>query len=198
MTASRIVPFQVNKGLPDKLFARLEELSLEHGWEKLHFLPVENIVVADWVQLKCRYGCPNFDSNWCCPPATPNADAARSLLQEYTQSLLLVGRQTNPQFYRNSKIRRSKQVKCWKETVSLERFLFLQGYYKAFSLLPGACALCRECGYPHTCHFPRERRPSLEAFSIDVIATVQSLGISTPVASGVKDVFFRYAVILVE
>lgn len=198
MTTSRVVPFKVNNGLPDNLFAKLEKLSRENGWDKMHFLPVDNIVVADWVQLKCRYGCPNFNSNWCCPPATPNADSARSLLQEYSQSLLLVGKQTNPKFYRSSKVRRAKQVRCWKETVSLERYLFLQGYYKAFSLLPGACALCRECGYPHTCHFPKERRPSLEAFSIDVIATVQTLGISTLVANEVRDVFYRYAIILVE
>ena len=198
MTSSKIVPFKVNKGLPDDIYAKLDKFSREHGWEQLHILPADKIIVADWVQLKCRYGCPNFNSNWCCPPVTPNPDAARNLLKEYSLSLLLVGRQKNSSFYRNAKSRRTKQVRCWKETVSLERYLFLQGYYKAFSLLPGSCALCKKCGYPETCHFPKERRPSLEAFSIDVIATVQGLGISTPVANGVNDVFYRYAIILVE
>lgn len=196
--SSKIVPFKVNTGLSSDIFQELVELSRHYGWDSIHSLPVEQIVVEDWVQLKCRYGCQNFNSNWCCPPATPGPDTVRSVLKSYSVSTLLVGCQKSSYFYRTKSRRRAHQVRYWKETVALERFLFLQGYYKAFSLLSGACALCRKCGYPHQCHFPRERRPSLESFSIDVIATVQSLGLTTPVAKEVSDIYYHYAIILVE
>jgi hypothetical protein len=30
------------------------------------------IVVADWVRLKCRYGCLGYGSHFCCPPFAPS------------------------------------------------------------------------------------------------------------------------------
>ncbi len=198
MKTLQIAQFKVNSGLPGYLFKKVEELSREYDWQAMYSMAVRDIEVGEWVQLKCRYGCPNYNSNWCCPPASPDTERVRSILQEYSLALLLVGQERNPEYYNNSRRKRIKQVRCWKETVALERYLFLQGYYKAFSLLPGPCSLCRECAYPQTCHFPQERRPSLESFSIDVIASVKNLGLSTPVASTVKDFYYRYAIILVE
>lgn len=198
MQSKQPIPFKVNSGLPQQLFQEVEEKSKELGWEAVHILPVEDISIAHWVQLKCRFGCSSFNSNWCCPPATPGPDSVRQILQEYSNSLLLVGRQSNPSFYNNSKRKRAKQVRYWKETVALERYLFLRGYYKAFSLLSGSCALCGTCAYPHECYFPKERRPSVESFCIDLIATIKNLGLDTPVATSVTDVYYHYAIMLVE
>ena len=198
MQPEQVIPFKVNTGLPQHVFEEVRERSSRLGWDSIHFLPVEDIVIAHWVQLKCRYGCSSFNSNWCCPPATPGPEAVHKVMQEYSLALLLVGRQNNPGFYRNSKRKRASQVRYWKETVALERHLFLQGYYKAFSLLSGPCALCRSCAYPKECHFPQERRPSVESFSIDVIATIKKMGLTTPVATSVNDIYYHYAVILVE
>jgi hypothetical protein len=43
-----------------------------------------------------------------------------------------------------------------------------------------------------------ERRPPIEAFSIDLIGTLKNLGISTPVAQKTDDTFNYYAIILLE
>ncbi|MBW2337139.1 MAG: DUF2284 domain-containing protein, partial [Deltaproteobacteria bacterium] len=118
------------------------------------------IEVAEWVRLKCHYGCSRFDSNWTCPPATPGPDKVRAILDEYELALLLVGTKNCSDFYLNNGRKRFSQVRCWKGTISLERMLFLEGYYKAFSLVGDCCALCKECAYPEDCRFPQEKRPS--------------------------------------
>ncbi len=89
-------------------------------------------------------------------------------------------------------------MRCWKGTVSLERMLFLEGYYKAFSLVGENCALCKTCAYPNDCKFPQEKRPSVESFSIDVISTLKNLGKISAVNDDIKDEFNYYGIILVE
>ena len=42
------------------------------------------------------------------------------------------------------------------------------------------------------------KRPPIEAFSIDLIGTLKNLGISTPVAQNTDETFKYYAIILLE
>ena len=80
----------------------------------------------------------------------------------------------------------------------MERALFLMGNYKAFSLVGVTCALCNSCSYPEPCLFPQEKRPTVESFSIDMIKTLQDLGISPRVANHKREVFHYYSIILVQ
>jgi len=168
----------------------------EHGFQEALAIRTREIVTARWVGLKCRYGCANYDTNWCCPPAAPSLEATRELLSEYSIALLLLGRTTNEHFYRNSTEKRRRQIRQWKGTVSLERKLFLMGYYKAFGLPSESCALCKKCSYPGRCKFPNEKRPSVEACSIDVLETTRRLGRSVELAANVKDTYNTFSLIL--
>lgn len=177
---------------------RLSEHGKQYGLSAIFPFHVDKIAVAEWVHLKCRYGCSQFNTNWCCPPATPNPDKVRRILDEYSTALLLVGTANCTDFYRNNHRKRAMQVRCWKGTVSLERMLFLEGYYKSFSLVGECCALCKECAYPEECRFPQEKRPSVESFSIDVIGTLKNLGTSSQVATSTAETFNYYGIILLE
>jgi predicted metal-binding protein len=119
-------------------------------------------------------------------------------MSEYSQAILLVGVKSCADFYLNNKKKSTDQVHCWKGTISLERMLFLKGYYKVFSLVGECCALCKECAYPEMCRFPQEKRPSVESFSIDVIGTLNNLGAAASVATRTTDTFNYYAIILLE
>jgi predicted metal-binding protein len=198
MEARKVVPFKVREGLSYPLLGRLLEKGKEYGLKAVFPFRTEKIVLAEWVHLKCRYGCSQYNTNWCCPPATPDPDKARKILGEYSLSLLLVGNQNCSEFYLDNTKKRLKQVRYWKGTVTLERLLFLEGYYKTFSLVGETCALCKECVYPRDCLFPRERRPTVESFSIDVIGTLQNLGRTSHVATCVAESFNYYGIILVE
>jgi predicted metal-binding protein len=196
---NKIVPFTNSKHLPPAVLQLLIQQGKKYGLESIYPFSPEEILVAEWVQLKCRYGCSRYNKSWCCPPATPGPEKVREILSEYSQALLLVStRNSVPEFYLDNSRKRAKLIRCWKGTVSLERVLFLEGYYKAFSLVGESCALCKECSYPNDCLFPREKRPSLESFSIDVFGTLERMGISTEVKTNTKDSFSYYAIILVS
>jgi len=169
-----VIPFRSNEGISFSLTQRLLEKGESYGLTAIFPFAIDKIEVAEWVRLKCHYGCNRFDSNWTCPPATPGPDKVRAILDEYELALLLVGTKNCSDFYLNNGRKRSGQVRCWKGTISLERMLFLEGYYKAFSLVGECCALCKECAYPDDCRFPQEKRPSVESFSIDVIGTLKT------------------------
>jgi predicted metal-binding protein len=198
MKQPNIVPFKTHKGISTEFQQHLLEKGRKYGLNAVIPFGVEEIVVAQWVHLKCRYGCNKYNTNWCCPPATPNPDRVRKIIDEYSLALLLVGSKTCEDFYRNNTRKRGIQVKCWKGTVFLERLLFLEGYYKAFSLVGECCALCKECAYPADCRFPQEKRPSVESFSIDVFGTLKNLGTTSTVATCTSDTYNYYAIILLE
>jgi len=174
----------------------IDLLAKELGFIEAHMLQTSEIVTARWVGLKCRYGCANYNTSWCCPPAAPDLQTTRDLLGEYDLALLLTSENANEHFYRNSFEKRRVQIRHWKSTVALERKLFLMGYYKAFGLPAETCALCKECAYPKQCKFPNEKRPSLEACSIDVFQTLKNLGKSAGLVRNVEDCYNSYSLIL--
>lgn len=190
--------FRGNNSISDQLLRSLLEKNRNYGLEKIIPFPIEKIDVAEWVSLKCQFGCSQYNTNWCCPPASPDLAKVQAVLQEYSQALLLIGSRRCKEFYLNNARRRAERVRSWKEIVGIERQLFLEGYDKAISLVSGSCALCKKCTYPEACRFPKERRPPIEAFSIDLIGTLKNLGLSTPVAQETDDTFNYYAIILLE
>jgi predicted metal-binding protein len=190
--------FRDNKTVSDQLLQSLLLKTRNSGLEKIIPFPIDKINVAEWVSLKCQFGCSQYNTNWCCPPTSPDLEKIRAVLQEYSQALLLIGSRQCTDFYLNNAKRRAEQVRAWKEVVAIERQLFLEGYDKAISLVSGSCALCKKCTYPEACRFPQERRPPIEAFSIDLIGTLKNLGLSTPVAQETDDRFKYYAIILLE
>ena len=193
-----VVPFKTNEGISHELLNRLLEKGKKYGLDAVFPFNINKLVVSEWVHLKCRYGCKNYNTNWCCPPATPEPEKVRKILSEYTTALLLVGSKTCADFYRNNGRKRGLQVKGWKGTIGMERMLFLEGYYKAFSLVGECCALCKSCAYPEECRFPQEKRPSVESFSIDVIGTLKNLGTTSKLATSTGDTFNYYGIILLE
>lgn len=190
--------FRANKGISQNLLKQLLDKGQEYGLQEIAPFAVERIVLAEWVSLKCQYGCPQYNTNWCCPPASPDLKKVRAILDEYATALLLVGNRHCPDFYSHSAKKRAYQVRYWKGTMSMERQLFLEGYDKAFSLVSGACALCKKCSYPDPCRFPLEKRPPVESFGIDLIGTLKNIGRSTPVSQDTEDRFNHFSIILLE
>lgn len=178
-----------------------EKISLlcqRHGIQGIQLIKTSQIVVAQWVRLKCRYGCDQYNTNWCCPPATVTVKEARDILNEYKRALLLWGETDNPHYYRNNSKKRRRQIQFWKGTVAIERELFLLGFHKAFGLTSESCALCKKCVYPENCLFPKEKRPSVESFSIDIFQTLNRLGKKAKVAQKIEDHHSYYSIILLE
>ncbi|MCB2188564.1 MAG: DUF2284 domain-containing protein [Deltaproteobacteria bacterium] len=178
--------------------AEITEMVRQMGFDDVCLLETSSIVTAHWVGLKCRYGCANYNTSWCCPPATPSLEKTRELLSEYDLALLLIGSKKNEHFYRRNRAKRRIQMKEWKATVAMERKLFLKGYYKAFGLPGEACALCEKCAYPDNCLFPNEKRPSIESCSIDIFKTIERMGKRIQLAQKASDTYQTYSLILLK
>ncbi len=196
---TKVVSFKrESKPFSEALLRELKARGHQFGLEDILVISTGKILVSKWVALKCRYGCSRYNTSWCCPPATPDTEEVKAILKEYEKALILIGRQQSPTFYKGDGKTRLRQIQCWKGTVALERFLFLEGYYKAFGLVGETCVLCKECSYPSLCKFPQERRPTVESFSIDMIGTVQGIGMRPEVARDLRQSFSYFGLILLH
>jgi predicted metal-binding protein len=158
--------------------ARAYELGAEDAVE----VRPASVVTAEWVRLKCQYGCGGFGSNLCCPPYSPTPQQTRSALDSYS-SAILVHAADGPAVHA--------------VVVTLERELFLAGYHKAFAMSSGPCRLCDECARER-CIRPAEARPSMEACGIDVFATVRASGLPIDVVRTRSGRQNCYGLVLVE
>lgn len=164
------------------------EKALEMGIDGAKAIDPHSIVTAEWVRMKCQYGCPGFGMRLCCPPYTPTPDVTRKVIDSYERAILL-----------HQGLRKGERKKAFSEAiVRLEIEIFLEGYYKAWSMGSGPCRLCKECDPTALCKHGYEARPSMEACGIDVFKTAKDNGFPIEVVRTHEEERNLYGVILVE
>ena len=150
--------------------------------------PARQVFTAAWVRLRCQYGCSEYGQCLTCPPHSPTPETTRKVLDEYQAAILLHG--DNWESVRD--IART-----------LERTIFLAGYYKAFAFVCGPCWLCKICavatqGPATQCKHPDTARPAMEAAGIDVFATARAAGLPIEVVRFEECPQNYYALVLAE
>ncbi len=146
------------------------------------FIEPLSIVVGHWPRHKCQYGCSGYNTNLCCPPYSPTADATKKMIAEFNHALLI-------HFVDMRKV--SKSV------VQIEREIFLKNYPKVIGFGAGICKLCKKCSLTE-CKFPKLARPSMEACGIDVYSTAKNNGFSINVLKSKDYNQNYYGLILIE
>lgn len=169
---------QVNNDLE-----RFTELAVQMGALEAKPIDPKNIIVKEWVRLKCQYGCSNYGKSLTCPPYSPTPQQTRQILKGYSHAILM---------------------KLLDETTAthdiiakLERHVFLDGYHSAFGLVAGPCERCEKCNLQH-CIYPRLARPSLESSGIDVYATARKNGFHIKVLKTRKEKPTYFGLLLVQ
>ncbi|MCL6477680.1 MAG: methyltransferase domain-containing protein [Peptococcaceae bacterium] len=162
-----------------RLVSRIKDMGFLH----VHPIPVETVHVAEWVRLRCRFGCDNYGKPHCRPDSlTP--EKTREMLRDYTHCLLLEGVPPTRDFQRR--------------VLRAEREAFKEGFYKAFALWAGPCSLCDTCAAEESCRNTKDSRPSLEGSGIDVFETVKRAGLSLRTVAGREDFIKYYGILLLE
>jgi len=158
-------------------------------------LSAHDVVVADWVRFKCRYGCKGYAKHLSCPPYAPSPEETRRMLAEYEHALLLrfdgiPGRENaRPEdvpedchpWYRDLILLVNRTVHM------LEKTAFYDGFYKAFGFGAYPCIYCEHCvaeesegtvdeSVRRKCRHMDLVRPSMEAAGMDVFATARKVG----------------------
>ena len=176
-------------------YATLEAIFEDDGFTDFKWIAPEQIVVAQWVRMKCMFGCSNFGRKAACPPQTPSVSECERFFSEYSHAVVfhLVLQNKNPE--ERYKWYRRMAVKL----VKLERDVFLAGYERAYSLLFGGCYLCDECNVERSmCKQPEQARPAPEGMAVDVFSTVKKLGYPISVRTEPSQAADRYVFLMVD
>ncbi|MBI5001721.1 MAG: DUF2284 domain-containing protein [Euryarchaeota archaeon] len=155
----------------------------------------KKIVVAQWVRMKCTFGCGNYGEGACCPPNAPTVDECQHFLEEYGEAVLfhVEKRLGNP----NKGYDWSKGIN--KRLMDMEREVFLAGNEKAFLLVMSPCKICKKCAKSRgECKNKERARPTPEAFAIDVFSTARQAGYPIEVLSDYTHKMNRYAILLIR
>jgi predicted metal-binding protein len=162
-------------------YEKYVERAKELGAKDAKVITAKSIVAAEWVRLKCKFGCDGYGQSLACPPNSPAPDETRRALGYYKYALLVQGDEC-------TNIRGI--------IPALEKEIFLDRYFKAFGMAAGPCNLCAKCG--KTCRHPDKARPALEACGIDVFTTVRSNGFPIKVLKEPDCGGNYYGIVLIE
>ena len=168
--------------------------AVEGGATHAKQIHISTIVTAPWVRLKCQFGCPNYDKNYCCPPDSPTPEQTKAIIDSYNRSIL----------FHLQAPKTEERAKRYREylnmLIRLEGEMFKDGYYKALVYLWGPCRLCKECrkltGDP--CNFADKARPSMEACGIDVYQTARNNGFFIETLRERSETHNSYCLMLVD
>lgn len=184
--------------LADDLKALCEKAQ-ELGASGTAVVDVPKIKAGVWTRMKCQYGCPNYGSNLCCPPYTPDYDQMKQFLAEYQHGVLVeytfaIDKNAELDF---AKIDLSMSNNLLDILLAVEKEAFFRNHYRAFALKAGRCRLCEQCNLQKCIH-PVKARPSLEACGIDVFALANDNGFAMKVLTGPVAELNIYGLVLVE
>ncbi len=185
----------VNGAMTKSTARKVERIDKSQGYDDFKWINPKDVVTANWVRMKCQYGCPDFGRRGCCPPEVPSVAECSKFFDEYKLGLLL----HSAIKFNDPKLRFRWGREMQKKAVAFEREVFLADFPKAFVFSPAPCDLCADCpGNKRECKQPRTARPSLEAFSVDVYSTARKVGYPIHVLKGYREEMNRFGLLLIQ
>ena len=173
----------------------LENIFLRHGFSDYKWIRPEDVVISNWVRMKCKFGCPDYGRCAACPPNTPSVSDCRKFFDEYQEiAIFHLGKKLENPEERHELVRDFD-----KRLLKVEREVFLAGNVKAFLLFAGTCSLCKECVTSREdCKQPLLSRPTIDALAVDVFSSVRNVGYPLEVLQDYNDTMNRYAFLLIR
>ena len=172
----------------------MESILLERDLSEFKWIDPRGIVVAQWVRIKCVFGCEGYGMG-ACPPNTPSVEECDRFFKEYSSGLLIrLNKFADKDAYPSDW---SKEMTD--KLLDAESQIFLAGHHKAFLLNHTCCTECDECpGSREDCHDKKKSRPSPESFAVDVYQTVRNAGMDINVVAENPAEITRIAILLID
>jgi len=173
----------------------VETIINKYGYTDYKWVNPEDIVVSQWVRMKCMFGCSEYGKNASCPPNTPSVEECRQLFSEYKVAVI---------FHFEKRVKKPEDRHQWSKIINeklskLEKEVFLFGYHKTLLLFMDSCNICPDCqDMREKCKYPEISRPSAEAMAIDVFSTIRKYGFQIEVLSEYSEKMNRYAFLFIE
>ena len=172
----------------------LETIIRKHDFTDYKWIDPKEIVVAQWVRVKCTFGCSDYGLGTC-PPNTPTVAECDKFFKEYENGLIIkLNTYADKNAYPSGW---SKEMT--NKLLAIEREVFLAGHQKAFLLNQTCCSLCKDCtGNRLDCKDKKNSRPSPESFAVDVYQTVKNAGLEINVVAENPSEINRIAILLID
>jgi len=172
----------------------IESIVNENGFTDYRWIKSQDIIVAEWVRVKCTYGCSDYGLG-ACPPNTPSVAECIKFFSEYKNAMIIrLIKFADKNVYPSEWSREMTN-----KLLATEKQLFLNGKYKVFLLNQNCCVLCKDCsGNRIDCKDKSKSRPSPEAFAVDVYQTVKNAGMEIHVVPGNPSEMSRIAILLID
>jgi predicted metal-binding protein len=173
----------------------MEDLFKKHGFSDFKWMNPKDIIVSQWVRMKCMYGCGDYGKNAACSPNVPSVIECEKFFNEYKEAVV---------FHFQKQVEKPEDRNAWTKQVNsallkLECEVFLAGYERAFLLFMDNCSLCDECTEEReNCKQQKLARPTVEAMAVDVYTTVRQLGYPVQVLSEYLLPMNRYAFLMIQ
>ena len=172
---------------------KIEAILAEQELTDYRWISPKEIVVSQWVRVKCTFGCSDYGTGTC-PPHTPSVTECERFFSEYQTGLIIrlsifADKNDYPSDW--SKAMTAKLLET-------ERKIFISGQQKVFLLNQTCCSICKSCvGNRHDCKDKSHSRPSPESFAVDVYQTARNAGYDLNVVTNPGEMN-RIAIILIE
>ena len=172
---------------------KIEAILAEQELTDYRWISPKEIVVSQWVRVKCTFGCSDYGTGTC-PPHTPSVTECERFFSEYQTGLIIrlsifADKNDYPSDW--SKAMTAKLLET-------ERKIFISGHHKVFLLNQTCCSICKTCvGNRHDCKDKSHSRPSPESFAVDVYQTARNAGYDMNVVTNPGEMN-RIAIILIE
>ena len=181
---------------PDDDLTRWCARALELGADAATPLAPGLVVTAEWVRLKCQFGCDGYGRCRTCPPDSPTPRQTRRLLDEYARAILL--RRGPHTVYDEHD---QHYVALRRTAADLERELFLAGHHKAWSMSNGPCDVCDVCDREQPCvEMPADKLDVALAIESNRMqhASLSAAGWEIEVVGDRNDQYRFFALVLVD
>ena len=173
---------------------KIESILKSQGLSEYKWIDPKEIVVANWVRMKCTFGCNGYGGG-ACPPNVPSVKDCKDFFMEYEKGLILKFNITADKNEYPTDL--SNEIA--KKLLATEREIFLSGFQKTFLLGQSGCSFCNDCSNNRIdCIDKLNARPKPESFAVDVYKTARNIGYEINVIAESQAEITRIAILLIE
>ena len=165
----------------EKLEERLAELPL-FGY---FFIDPKELEFTSRVRWVCEHECPRFGQTWACPPGVGTVENCRCRCLGYDHCLIIA---TITEISDIANMEEALATRGGHEALTDEvREYFREQGLEPYILSTESCAVCDRCAYldGEPCRYPEKMHPCLESHGINLIPTLENLGLEYQYGSNV-------------
>ena len=76
-------------GLSPQQHKQIDDTLHSHNYTDYKWIDPQKIIVAQWVRMKCMFGCVEYGRSGACPPNTPSVTDCERFSKEYADAIIL-------------------------------------------------------------------------------------------------------------